>query len=79
MTSFSNTEYKMGSVIWDKLYQKYLIIIGYDKETDKFLVDNHEITKLTKSELDNFRSKKYYKENENLKVASNENKEWVCQ
>ena len=73
------TEYKMGNVIWDNFYQKYLIIIGYDKEDDKYLVDNHEIMKLSKTELDNFRSKKYYKENENLKEVANENKEWFCQ
>lgn len=78
MTSSSSISYKMGTVIWDNLYQKYLIVIGFDKETNKFLVDNHQIMQLTKSELDDFRNKNYYKENRNMKDLTNENKERVC-
>lgn len=72
MTTISNG-YKIGSVIWDNFYQKYLIIVGYDINEDKYLVDNHEFMKLSKTELDNFKCKKYYKEDKNMINTGGEN------
>ena len=67
MREISNElKYKLGQVIWDNNYQKYFLVIGYDKDKSKYLIDEHKIMDMTEKEIDNFRMKRYNDTNENL-------------
>ena len=67
MCEISNElKYKLGQVIWANNYQKCFLVIGYDKDKSKYLIDEHKIMNMTEKEIDNFRMKRYNDINENL-------------
>lgn len=64
--------YKCGQVIWDKNYQKYMLIIGYDEKKGTYLVDDHKVMQMSEKDIDMFKSLNYNKEN--LKKANDDQK-----
>lgn len=68
-----NDNYNLGNVIWSSNYQKYIVVIGYNKDTNKYVVDNHKIMEMSSNELDMFRNKKYDIVNDNNMEIIDEN------
>lgn len=64
--------YKCGQVIWDKNYQKYMLIIGYDENKGTYLVDDHKVMQMSEKDIDMFKSLNYNKEN--LKKTNDDQK-----
>lgn len=62
--------YNLGQVIWDKLYQNYILIVGYNKKNKKYIIDKHRMVEMSHQEIDKFKQKNYNEENyDNLKEA----------